>query len=222
MKYWPVPPPHLLTKFMIVPKYLCSFALQWCFFLKLLYFWKQKNEKLILGGYLEIAYDPTVSAKTPIKVTRTLSLLANGKNITVSHQIFCKIKVDSQIENKLVACMRQVFVWPVDLHTVQFWLISFHLLTTESRINVPLRLSFFGIFPGRWSYCGLKFYYITLHILRGYIYVFFFSNFPEATFIQGATSIRESSKACFYSIEQSFLGYVLLWSNSVTKDVVIV
>ena len=99
------------------------------FFWKLLYFWKQKTRKTYFGGYLEIAYDPTVSAKTPIKVTRTFSLLANGKNITVSHRIFCKIKVDSQIENKLVACMRQVFVWPVDLHTVRFWLIYFHLLT---------------------------------------------------------------------------------------------
>ena len=145
MKFWPLPPAHLLTKFMIVPNFMI-FAFQWCFFRKLLYFWTQKKPKNLFWGYLEIAYDPTVSAKTPIKVTRTFSLLANGKNITVSHRIFCKIKVDSQIENKLVACMRQVFVWPVDLHTVQFWLISLHLLTTESEINAPLRLLFFGIF----------------------------------------------------------------------------
>ena len=128
MKYWTLPPSHLLTKFMIVPKYI-FFCFSMVFFWKLLYFWKQKTRKTYFGGYLEIAYDPTVFAKTPIKVTRTFSLLANGKNITVSHRIFCKIKVDSQIENKLVACMRQVFVWPVDLHTVRFWLISFHLLT---------------------------------------------------------------------------------------------
>ena len=37
----------------------------------------------------------------------------------------------------------------------------------------------------------LKFYYISLHILRVYVY-FFLSNFPEATFIQGATSIPDS------------------------------
>ena len=44
------------------------------------------------------------------------------------------------------------------------------------------------------SYYGLKrlkFYYISLHILRGYVY-FFLSNFPEATFIQGAAFIPDS------------------------------
>jgi hypothetical protein len=73
------------------------------FFLKNALFLKKKTRKTYFGGY--------VSAKTPIKVTRTFFILANGeKVVTVSHRIFCKIKVDSQIENKLVACMRQVFV----------------------------------------------------------------------------------------------------------------
>ena len=36
-----------------------------------------------------------------------------------------------------------------------------------------------------------KLYYISLHILRGYVYSFL-SNFPETTFIQGAMFIPDS------------------------------
>ena len=46
--------------------------------------------------------------------------------------------------------------------------------TLESGISIPLRLLIFGIFfQGLRSYYGLKrlqLYYISLHILRGYIY----------------------------------------------------
>ena len=63
------------------------------------------------------------------------------------------------------------------LYTViQSWLFHLEISTLESGINIPLRLLIFGIFfQGLWSYYGLKrlkFYYISLHILRGYVYSF--------------------------------------------------
>ena len=47
--------------------------------------------------------------------------------------------------------------------------------TVESGINVTLRSLFLDFFQGLLSYYGLKrlrFYYISLHILRGYVYCF--------------------------------------------------
>ena len=75
---------------------------------------------------------------------------------------------------------------------------SFH--TLES--GTPMFTNFWNFFHELQSYYRLqrlKFYYISLHILRGYI--FFLPNFPEATFIQGATSIPDSRvKGCFLEL----------------------
>ena len=63
------------------------------------------------------------------------------------------------------------------------------------KYGTPTFINFWNYFQGLRSYYVLKrliFYYISLHILRGYVYIFFLSNFPEATFIQGAMSIPDS------------------------------
>ena len=66
--------------------------------------------------------------------------------------------------------------------------------TLESGINIPRTyINFWNSFQGLLSYYGLKrlkLYYISLHIL-GATFIFL-SNFPEATFIQGAMFIRDS------------------------------
>ena len=64
-----------------------------------------------------------------------------------------------------------------------------NLHTLESQINVPLCLLISRGYAR--SYYGrkrLKFYYTHF---KG-LHLFFLSNFPEATFIQGATSIPDS------------------------------
>ena len=66
--------------------------------------------------------------------------------------------------------------------------------TVESGINVTLRSLFLDFFQGLRSYYGLKrlrFYYISLHILRA-TFILFVKFSRGYTFIQGATSIPDS------------------------------
>ena len=68
------------------------------------------------------------------------------------------------------------------------WVLVF-MQSMYSRVQnkrTPMFINFFLNFQGLRSYYLKDFYYISLHIL------FFLSNFPEDTFIQGATSIPDS------------------------------
>ena len=61
----------------------------------------------------------------------------------------------------------------------------------KSGINIPLMfINFWNFFQGLQSYYGLKGLHKFAHF-KG-LRLFFLSNFPEATFIQGATSILDS------------------------------
>ena len=75
----------------------------------------------------------------------------------------------------------------------QFWETNSWYSRVRNK-HTPTFISFWNFFQGLRFYYGLKrlkFYFISLHILRSYIYSFL-SNFPEATFIQGATFISDS------------------------------
>ena len=70
--------------------------------------------------------------------------------------------------------------------------------TLESRINVPLRLLFFGIFSRSYGLIPDSIVIIyVVDVLVKYkvsmgLRLFFLTNFPGATFIQGATFIPDS------------------------------
>ena len=82
------------------------------------------------------------------------------------------------------------YMSPLKFQYSSFLNTKFFVSTLESRINVPLRLLIFGIFSRDY---GLFTNQILLHKFAHYkgLCLFFLSNFPEATFFQGATPILD-------------------------------
>ena len=83
-------------------------------------------------------------------------------------------------------------------------------ITLESGINIPLRLSIFGIFSrGYGLIMDLKDLHKFAHF-KG-LHLLFLSNFPEATFIQGATFIPDSRVQEPFSFSPRGFGETLSW-----------
>ena len=110
--------------------------------------------------------------------------------------------------------------WQVSISKVKFtkyWvigIIQFNVMSVDISFRsgaiffkrTPTFINFLNFFQGLQSYCELirlKFCYISLHILRSYVYSFL-SNFPEATFIQGATFILD------FRVVENTLSYSIL------------
>ena len=74
--------------------------------------------------------------------------------------------------------------------------------TLESCINIPLLtfIIFWNFCPSCYEHNRLKFYYLHKFAYFKELHLFFLSNFPEATFIQGTTFIPESQVHCYLQL----------------------
>ena len=116
-------------------------------------------------------------------------------------------------------------------------------ITSYSRVRnkrTPTIINFWNFFQGLWSYYGLKrhkFYYISLHILRGYVYYFcqifqrlrlfkglrLFQTLEHSGYlyyIDGYKKQNRSSQTTVIGIKITTLKNAIEWHRSLTSEMV--